>query len=177
MTSDRPGVRSIIVFLAFFCGLQGLLAYWLTLDPAFVPDLAQAERLLQVQEYAPAIHHLKPLAAAGSPRAECLLGELYVDGEGVGKNVPEGVRYLEKAADNGELQAQFLLSRLYSYGDGVPKDLVRAHFWLSLAAQQQTDARALLQMLERLMTREQIDRAWAMAEKRVPGARERIRHQ
>lgn len=178
MKTGRLGIFPLLAFLVFFCGFQSLLVYWFALDPGFIPDLAQAEHLIQQREFAPALHHLKPLAENGSARAECLLGELYVNGDGVGRNVREGIRHLERAADGGVLQAQFLLSRLYSYGEGVPKDLVRAHFWLSLAAvQEHQDAPGLLLMLERMMTREQIEQAWAMAEKRMPGARQRSQFQ
>jgi TPR repeat protein len=174
----KSGDLGRLGFAALFCAFQALVLLWLTSDAGFIPDLAQAERLLGDEQYREAIHHLKPLAAAGSVRANWLLGELYVNGTGVPRDVRRGVRYLERAAEGNVLQAQFLLSRIYSYGDGVRKDLVRAHLWLSLAAaQDRNDGAGLLSLLERMMTPEQIEQAWALAEQRAPGTRDRLRPQ
>jgi TPR repeat protein len=175
----KAGDLGRLGFAVLFCGFQALVLLWLmSPDTGFIPDLPQAERLLDGQQYQEAVRHLRPLAAAGSVRANWLLGELYVNGIGVPRDVPRGVRYLERAADGNVLQAQFLLSRIYSYGNGVRKDLVRAHLWLSLAAaQDRNDGAGLLPLLEQMMTREQIERAWALAEQRVPGTRDRLRPQ
>ncbi len=174
MNPERRGLVTLAAIVIPFCSLQALLTLWM-LTPGITPNLSEAERLIERQDFHRAVDHLKPLAATGSPRAQCLLGELYVKGEGVRKNIGEGIRYLESSAETGTIRAQYLLSRIYSYGEGVPRDLVRAHLWLSLAAlQERKDAPGLLSMLEQMMTPDQIEKAWAMAEERVPGARAKI---
>lgn len=174
----KSGDLGRLGFAALFCALQALLVVWMTTDQGFIPDLPEAERLLDGQRYQEAIRHLRPLAAAGSARANWMLGEMYANGTGVARDVPRGVRYLERAAESNIPQAQLLLSRIYSYGDGVQKDLVRAHLWLSLAAAQgRSEGAGLLGLLERMMTPEEIEQAWALAERRAPGTRDRLRSQ
>jgi hypothetical protein len=175
MNSARGGVPGFVGLLLTFCAFQCLLGYWMAIDPYFVPDISKAEKLIGERQYLMALKHLEPLAGSGSVVAHWMLGQLYVNGDGVSKDVYRGIHHLEMAGDGGSLQAQFLLSRIYSDGEDLPRDLVRAHLWLSLAAlQEQSEAPGLLAMLERIMTPAEIEQAWAMAERHVPGTRQKI---
>ncbi len=175
MNSARGGAPAFVGLLLAFCAFQCLLGYWLAIDPYFVPDVGKAEKLIEQRQYLAALRHLEPLAGSGSVVAHWMLGQLYLNGDGVAKDVYRGLSHLEVAGDGGSLEAQFLLSRIYSDGEDLPRDLVRAHLWLSLAAlQDQSEARRLLAMLERIMTPAEIEQAWAMAERHVPGTRQKI---
>ncbi|MDX2151269.1 MAG: tetratricopeptide repeat protein [Bryobacteraceae bacterium] len=158
-----------------FCGLQVLLWLWLTVEPGFVPDMAQAQRAYDLEDYEKAKKHLTVLAKHGSAGAEGMLGEMYLEGKGVERDVARGLKHLERSAEAGIVRSQYLLSRLYSYGEVVPRDLVRAHYWLSLAAlQERQSAPGLLRMLEKMMSAAEIEESWALTERRVPGARLRV---
>lgn len=96
------------------------------------------------------IRILKSSVAHGEMRAATALALIYLTGQDAPRDIDEAKVWLDKAASNGEVQAQYLLGHYYetrtfpyrypngSYG---PQDNpFLAYAWLTLAAQQGSDA-------------------------------------
>jgi len=77
---------------------------------------------------------VKTAAEAGDREAMFNLGNRYMEGDGVGKDPAEGVRWLRKAAEAGQTGAMFNLGLLYVNGEGVAKDPAEAVRWYKKAA-------------------------------------------
>jgi TPR repeat protein len=102
-------------------------ALWITPSLAHeFGQLRQAENAITAHRYAEAQKILKPLADAGDPRAEWLLGDLYLNGRGVPRNFTRARDYWQKAAAVGDQDAMCSLGLLLSVGLGGPTDLKRA---------------------------------------------------
>lgn len=71
----------------------------------------------------------KKKAEAGDAEAQCVLGVMYYNGEGVLKDDEESVKWYRKAAEQGNATAQFNLGIAYENGLGVPKDSAEAVAW------------------------------------------------
>jgi len=77
---------------------------------------------------------LQPLADAGDPEAQTVLGMIHRDGLGVTKNAAEAVLWFQKAADQGWMFGQYHLGVTYLNGLGVPQSDVEAAAWFHKAA-------------------------------------------
>lgn len=100
---------------------------------AGAPSTSQAFALYARGDYEAAAAELTPLAWAGDPRAQGLLGFLYEYGKGVPQNYLAAANWYACAAEQGEATAQYLLGLLYDKGHGVPRDVVLSQKWLILA--------------------------------------------
>ena len=88
------------------------------------------------------------------------LGVMYSRGEGVPEGHAEAVRWYRLAAEQGDALAQTNLGFMYGNGDGVPRDLVFAYMWFNLSAAQGNEtAQRNNEMIEQVMTREEIAEA------------------
>jgi uncharacterized protein len=65
----------------------------------------------------------------GDPEAQYHLGRMYLDGQGVGKDTKQAIRWLWLAADKGQYQAQAILGALLFKGQSVPRDGARGLMW------------------------------------------------
>ena len=79
---------------------------------------------------------LKALAEKGDAEAQCNLGLMYDEGQGVEKDFKEAVKWYQKAADQGDAKAQFKLAEMYGQGQGGGRDVKEALKWLRKAAEQ-----------------------------------------
>lgn len=79
---------------------------------------------------------LKPLAEAGYPGPQNILGKLLLLNKGGSIPQSEAQRYLRFAAMNGDAEACMLMSYCYAAGIGVPKNSVLMNSWLRMAAVQ-----------------------------------------
>lgn len=52
------------------------------------------------------------------------------------RNDPELAEAIRPYAEEGDVDAQYAMGLIYAEGRGVPTDPARAHYWLSLAADQ-----------------------------------------
>src|SRR6516162_4181739 len=95
---------------------------------------AEAETAFQKTDYAKALRLARPLADAGDPRAEAVLGSAFYRGRGVPQNDSEAARWYRRAAEQGDAQAQYNLGLAYARGEGVTQNPVEAHMWFNLAA-------------------------------------------
>jgi TPR repeat protein len=68
----------------------------------------------------------------GDADAQYVLGRLYLEGRGVGKDAKQAARWLRLAANKGQHQAQALLGSLFISGQ-VPRQAARGLMWLMLA--------------------------------------------
>jgi uncharacterized protein len=87
-------------------------------------------------DYDTASRLMRPLADAGNPTAQLLLGFMYQGGLGLAENDGEAVRWYYLSANQGNALAQHNLGVLYANGQGVAQDYAAAAKWYRLAADQ-----------------------------------------
>jgi TPR repeat protein len=107
-----------------------------TLGAVWAGPLEDGVAAYQRYNFAEALKSIAPLAEEGNPRAQGLLGKMYVNGHGVPLSSIRAVRWLRLAAQKGDADAQDQLALLYFRGKGVPLDLEEAAKWFTLAAEQ-----------------------------------------
>ena len=78
---------------------------------------------------------LQPLAEAGYPGPQNILGKLCLMGKGGAIPQGEAQRYLRFAAMSGDAEACLLMGYCYAAGIGVPRNEVLMNGWLRLAAE------------------------------------------
>jgi uncharacterized protein len=78
----------------------------------------------------------------GDPDAQYHLGRMYLDGQGVGKDTKQGIRWLSLAADKGQYQSQAVLGALLFKGQFVSRDGAQGLMWLMLARDAATPGEA-----------------------------------
>jgi TPR repeat protein len=89
----------------------------------------QAQQAQRVDE-----KELRGWAERGDAEAQFEFGLRQITGEGVKKNLEEGVKFVEKAAKQKHLRAQHIMGTLYEDGVGVKKDLAKAAEWYRISA-------------------------------------------
>ena len=88
-------------------------------------------------------------AEQGYADAQFNLGLMYVNGEGVEKDVVQAVELFKKAAEQGHVDAQNNLGAMYFTGEGVERDEQKAVSWFEKAAAQgNADAQANLDAIK-----------------------------
>lgn len=113
--------------------------------PVYGGDLEDGVAAYQAKDYARTFLLLEPLAEAGSPEAEFVLGQMYRKGEGLVKSLADALPLLTRAAEAGHAGAQNALGQLYETGEGVDQDFDTALHWFQRAAEN-GDARAQLDL-------------------------------
>ncbi len=86
------------------------------------------------KQYDLAVENLQKSADQGDHYAQTLLGDCYINGNGVKKNAEEAVKYYRKAALQGNTDSQYQLGLCYYNGDGIEKDYNLAYTWFDKAA-------------------------------------------
>ena len=120
-------------------------------------------------DYTTALKEYRPLAEQGDAVAQFNLGVMYGKGEGVPQDYVAAVKWYRKAAEQGDAVAQSILGVMYGLGEGVPQDYVQAHMWFNLAvAQGDERARGGREVVERIMTPDQITEAQQLASEWEP---------
>ena len=120
-------------------------------------QLAEVERAIEAKRYADALAVLRPLAEAGSARAQTRLGDAYIEGYGIPRDDAAAGRWYERAALQGDTGAQVKLASMYVNGNGVLRNNNLAYVWFGTAARlglgsaklEQEKLSALLQPAER----------------------------
>ncbi len=90
------------------------------------------------QEQAEAFQLYRLAAEQGIAGAQCRLGVMYAEGQGVVQDDTESVRWFQLAAEQGDAEAQGALGLACGTGRGIPRDLVASHMWITLAVTQLT---------------------------------------
>jgi len=89
---------------------------------------------------------------------------MYEFGSGVTKDYKEAFKWYRLSAEQGFAYAHLVLGEMYFQGQGVPQDYVSAHMWINLAASKgHGEAIEMLNMVEKKMTPQQIEKAKEMA--------------
>lgn len=99
-------------------------------------ELQQAISLLQnksTSDKSSAINTLE-LLSKESPRAQLILGDLYIHGEYVDKNIQRGAQLISAAAQSNLPEAQNLLGWLFATGTGVKASAETAMKWYEKSA-------------------------------------------
>jgi TPR repeat protein len=119
----RTSLTALLFFAVFLSQAVLLVAF----DPSHV--LGEA---MDRGDYAAEARLARPLAEAGGPNAQVILGGLYYRGQGVPRDVGEAQKWFEMAADQGNALGETSLGRLY-LGN---KNFERALYWFGQAANQ-----------------------------------------
>ena len=110
------------------------------------PSYQNASKSYQAEDYSSAFHNLYPLAQDGMADAQAILGYMYLYGQGVNKNIPKALLWLNKAADQGVSESYSILGHIYLKGaDGLEKDGQEAKKWF-LKASLRGDRQAQFQL-------------------------------
>lgn len=72
-------------------------------------------------------------AAQGDSGAECQVGLMAAQGQGIAQNFTLAAEWFLLAAKKGNAQAQFNLGFLYSHGQGVDEDFIEAYKWYKIS--------------------------------------------
>lgn len=99
-------------------------------------QLQEAYQAYINKNYHKALALYLPLAEQGLATAQCNLGVMYENGEGVSHDKGQAVLWYRKAANQGDATAQFNLALMYQKGDGVSQDKGQAVHWYRKAAEQ-----------------------------------------
>ena len=75
-------------------------------------------------------------ALDGNATAQYKLGVMYLEGDGVARDLAKAVKWWRKAAEQGDVMAQYLLGVMYNLGLGVTEDEEEAARWFREAAEQ-----------------------------------------
>lgn len=87
-------------------------------------------------DYEQAEQELKPIADQGDPRAQYILGIMYLNSFVDAPSSGAAASLIRKAAEQDYLQAQTELARMYRVGDGVQQDYAEMAAWYRRAAEQ-----------------------------------------
>ena len=113
--------------------------------PAFVLTLLQREKNRIAKDEARALQCLLAAAEHGDNYARVLLGEMWLEGNGVPADWRRGAAWIRQAALAGFAPGQFRLGLLYLVGDSAtPKDDVEALAWFIVAAESGSQSAAEL---------------------------------
>lgn len=100
-----------------------------------------------------AMKWLERVADAGQPEASKKIGDLYLWGLGVGKDLSRAFAWFKKASDGGCASGQSRIGDCYRYGWGTDKSLSSAVEWYSKAAEQD-DVDAMCELADILISDE-----------------------
>lgn len=118
--------------------LVTLLAIGLQLGPqaSAQAGFAEGASAYNARNYALALKEIGPLAKAGNPDAQHLLGLMYYMGRGVTRDYKQAFAWHLKAAEQGKVDAQYVVGAMYYTGNAVPQDQKHAVTWFRKAAEQ-----------------------------------------
>jgi len=89
----------------------------------------------QSEQNEEAVAWYRKAAEQNDARGQLSLGEMYLKGEGVTKDLVQGADWVRKAATNGSTDAMRLLATNYQQGGmGLEADPEQARYWLQQAA-------------------------------------------
>jgi hypothetical protein len=79
---------------------------------------------------------LRKKAENGNHASAQILGRKLITGDGVEKDLKEGLKWVKLAANHNNAKAQAQLGRLYEDGNGVPQNAPLAYAWYLIGAKQ-----------------------------------------
>ncbi len=122
----------------------------LGLQQAAMAGFAEGATAYNNKNYAAALKEITPLAKAGNPDAQHLLGLMYYMGRGVPQDYKQALEWHRKAALQGKADAQYVVGAMYYTGNAVIQDHKQAVTWFRKAAEQgHPDAQQALGLMYR----------------------------
>ncbi|WP_373745936.1 tetratricopeptide repeat protein [Neisseria dentiae] len=97
--------------------------------------LDQGVALYQKHDYQNAIPYFEQAWQAGHMKAPRYLGLMYLNGEGVAKNMQTAFAYFTQAAAAGDITGQYWLGYCYENGLGTARDMSQALRWYRKSAE------------------------------------------
>lgn len=94
----------------------------------------------EAKDYAKAMKYYLYAAEKNNDVAQCQIGTMYRNGEGVTQDNSIAMKWYLKSAEQGNVLAQFCLGAMYYIGQGVAKDYAEAFKWYHKAAEQGNDS-------------------------------------
>lgn len=148
---DSRGWSREMMSVAIHHWHRWIIIGWWILIPISSPALADFDTALTAFKkgnFTEAFKQLQPLEQQGDPRAQLLLGVMYLGGDGVKRNYETAARWFRKSAEQGDETAAYKLGLLYERGKGVPRDMSQAaHMYRCAAEGSQTEAQYRLAQL------------------------------
>ncbi len=141
-----------------------LMAVALATAPAFSDGLDRGLDAYRNNDYKTAVQEFHPLAEQGNALAQYMLGDMYIDGEGVPHDYKQTVKWYRLSAEQGYEAAQNALGSMYYHGNGVLQDYVLAHMWYNISASNGAfGGKGNRDFIEEKMTPAQIEKAQDLA--------------
>ena len=75
-------------------------------------------------------------AEQGNKEAQCNLGRLFFEGNGVEQDFVKAIEWHTKAAEQGNVYSQNELGNIYFNGHGAEQDFIKAFYWYTKSAEQ-----------------------------------------
>ena len=95
-----------------------------------------ADEAYEAKDYAKAMKYYLYAAEKNNDVAQCQIGTMYRNGEGVTQDNSIAMKWYLKSAEQGNVLAQFCLGAMYYIGQGVTKDYAEAFKWYYKSAEQ-----------------------------------------
>ena len=122
------------IFYLFTLSMTGVL---IALGSSFASSrFDEALNAYNNKNYSKAAEIFLDEATRGNAQAQCNLGFMYGNGQGVPRDDKKAMKWYRLAADQGDALAQNNLGVIYFKGQGVPQDYKEAAKWYRLAAEQ-----------------------------------------
>ena len=112
MPGTCPGVATSLLLFALLYPIECSAGPYEDGDAAF-----------HQKDYAAAMQHWKPIAAAGHAGAQLGVATLYYGGHGVVQDYAQAYAWCTKAADQGDMKAKYILVAMHRDGKGADKNL------------------------------------------------------
>jgi TPR repeat protein len=116
------------IFVAIVCAL--------ILQAPAMAGFTEGASAYNARNYPLALKEITPLAKAGNPEAQHLLGLMYYMGRGVARDYKQAFGWHLRAAQKGKADAQYVVGAMYYTGNSVPQDQKHAVTWFRKAAEQ-----------------------------------------
>ena len=99
-----------------------------------------ADEAYEAKDYAKAMKYYLYAAEKNNDVAQCQIGTMYRNGDGVTQDNSIAMKWYLKSAEQGNVLAQFCLGAMYYLGQGVAKDYAESFKWYHKAAEQGIDS-------------------------------------
>lgn len=147
--------------MRIFCTLAVAISLALTTLNLAHAGLEEGRAAYLNKNYAVALQELLPAAQNGDTSAQGLIGDMYLNGLGVGKSFAESAKWFQLAADNGDIKSMNALGRLYVQGQGAAQNHELARVWFRRSdvstATAEITSEAVRSILEKATSRATVD--------------------
>jgi TPR repeat protein len=120
----KTSVTGGAIVALFLSGAPGALLSSALLPSAWAGPWEDGMAAYNRGDYVPAIRLFRPLAEAGNPKAQSVIGAMYRKGQGVAKNSARAFMWFSLAAKRGDARAKAELREVS--GDMKPSEISEA---------------------------------------------------